>query len=190
MSSKAQSSSWDSPFKPISGSKFYLPGFPVWIVIVVLLPGAGAAPGVAPPLLLLQYEPLSAPSSSSPLLASLLALPQHVRPRGVLPVFWAKTKNRFLTISRAVKKRKLNFPHWHIRKFRRERVAKSYMTNSLLICIWLNICAFPHILEALPHFWLCNRSHLNFLIFEENFLSFLSVRRRWSWTADLNWWEV
>ncbi len=27
-------------------------------------------------------------------------------------------------------------------------VEKSYMTNSLLIGIWLNICAFPHILGS------------------------------------------
>ncbi len=31
--------------------------------------------------------------------------------------------------------------------------------------IWLNICAFPHILVKLPHIWLCNRSCLNFLMY-------------------------
>jgi hypothetical protein len=35
-----------------------------------------------------------------------------------------------------------------------------------------NICAFPYILGALPQIWLCTRSHLNFLIYEENFVFF------------------
>ncbi len=38
--------------------------------------------------------------------------------------------------------------------------------------------AFPHILgtpSGLPHIWLCTQSHLNFLIYEENFVFFLSV---------------
>ncbi len=29
------------------------------------------------------------------------------------------------------------------------------------------------IFRALPHIWLCNRSHLNFLIYEENFVFFV-----------------
>jgi hypothetical protein len=36
------------------------------------------------------------------------------------------------------------------------------------ICI--NICAFPHILEDLPHIWLFTRSQLNFLIYEDIFV--------------------
>ncbi len=43
--------------------------------------------------------------------------------------------------------------------------------------IWLNICVVRHILGSLPQFWLCNRSHLNFLICEENFVFFfISVK--------------
>ncbi len=50
-------------------------------------------------------------------------------------------------------------------------VAKSYMTNGLLIYGEI----FTHFLiyeEALPHIWLCNCCTLNFLIYEENFLFF------------------
>ncbi len=37
-----------------------------------------------------------------------------------------------------------------------------------------NICAFPRILGSPSSYtvWLCNRSHLNFLIYEENFIFF------------------
>ncbi len=49
-------------------------------------------------------------------------------------------------------------------------VAVMYMTNGLLF--WLNISAFPHILWSPSSYsiWLCNSSHLNFLIDEENFV--------------------
>jgi hypothetical protein len=46
-------------------------------------------------------------------------------------------------------KRKENFPHI---------VCKSYMTKCLLESLWLNICAFPHILES-------PRSTMNFIFF-------------------------
>jgi hypothetical protein len=46
-------------------------------------------------------------------------------------------------------------------------VAKSYMTKYLRI---------HHIFRgSSSHIWLCNRSHLNFLIYEDNFILFLSV---------------
>jgi hypothetical protein len=52
------------------------------------------------------------------------------------------------------------------------------MTNGLLIHIWGNICAFPHVLGSLPHIWLCNWTTLNFLIYVENFiLFFISVEK-------------
>ncbi len=53
-------------------------------------------------------------------------------------------------------------------------VAKSYMTNGLLIHIWGNICAFSHILGSPSSYciWLCNCSTLNFLIYEENLIFF------------------
>ncbi len=41
--------------------------------------------------------------------------------------------------------------------------------NGLLIYVWLNICAFPQILGSPRR---CNRSHLNFLMHEENCLFF------------------
>ncbi len=50
-------------------------------------------------------------------------------------------------------------------------VAKSYMTNGLLIYGEI----FAHFLifwEARPHIWLCNCSTLNFLICEENLIFF------------------
>ncbi len=53
-------------------------------------------------------------------------------------------------------------------------VAKSYMTNGLLIYDLI----FSHFLiykKALPHIWLCNRSTQNFTIFKEILFYFLSV---------------
>jgi hypothetical protein len=47
-----------------------------------------------------------------------------------------------------------------------------YMTNDLLI-YGENSCAFPHILEALPHIRLYTRSQLNYLVYEESFVYFL-----------------
>ncbi len=57
-------------------------------------------------------------------------------------------------------------------------VAKSDMTYRLLMHIWWNICAFPHILGSpSSYIWLCNCSILNFLIYEENLIFFfISVR--------------
>ncbi len=53
----------------------------------------------------------------------------------------------------------------------------------------LNICAFPHI-------WLCNRSHLNLLIYEEILFYFLSVYCMWEkftfyhlWSTILTCWS-
>jgi hypothetical protein len=56
----------------------------------------------------------------------------------------------------------------------------SYMTNGLLIYEWLNICSFPHTayLEALPH-TVYDFATAPFLIYEENFLFFLSVRHQY-----------
>jgi hypothetical protein len=54
----------------------------------------------------------------------------------------------------------------YVRKFRSDRVRSHIWLRPPHI--WLNICAFPHI-------WLCILSHLNFLIYAENFLSFLTV---------------
>jgi hypothetical protein len=53
-------------------------------------------------------------------------------------------------------------------------VAKSYMTNGLLSPhIWLNICAFSHIVGSPSSFMTMQpRSHLNFLFYEENFFFF------------------
>ncbi len=73
------------------------------------------------------------------------------------------------------------------KEIQKESDAKSYMANDLL---WLNICAFPHILGNLPHKWLCNRSHLNFLIYKKNFIFFIisvhykqfSITRFFSWS--------
>ncbi len=50
------------------------------------------------------------------------------------------------------------------------------MTNDLII-YGENICAFPHILGIPSYIWLCNRSHLNFLIYEENFIWFFISAR-------------
>jgi hypothetical protein len=56
-------------------------------------------------------------------------------------------------------------------------IAKSYtcITNGLFICIWLNICAFPHILGTLFLYMTLHGSILNFLIYEGNLFYFLSV---------------
>jgi hypothetical protein len=56
-------------------------------------------------------------------------------------------------------------------EIQKKSVAKPYMTNGLLIYGSL----FSHFLiysEALPHLRLCNPSHLNFRLYEENFLFF------------------
>ncbi len=62
-------------------------------------------------------------------------------------------------------------------------VAKSYMTKGLLIYGKI----FAHFLindEALPHIWLCNRSHLNFpYIWEENFVFFFNS----AYSLSLSW---
>ncbi len=50
-------------------------------------------------------------------------------------------------------------------------VAKSCMTNGLPICD-LIFALFLIYKKALPYIWLCNRFHLNFLIYEENFVIF------------------
>jgi hypothetical protein len=44
-------------------------------------------------------------------------------------------------------------------------VAKSYMTNCLLIHIWGNICAFPHILGSPSSYMTLQCSTLKFLIY-------------------------
>ncbi len=48
---------------------------------------------------------------------------------------------------------------------------KSYMTNDLLTSEQI-IAHFLIYQEALPHIWLFNSSHLNLLIYEENFILF------------------
>jgi hypothetical protein len=61
-------------------------------------------------------------------------------------------------------------------------VAKSYMTNGLLIYGEI----FAHFLiyeEALPHIWLSTCSTLNFLIYEENLIFFLISVRILVWKA-------
>jgi hypothetical protein len=59
-----------------------------------------------------------------------------------------------------------------IRKFRRDRLQCHIW---LTAHIWLNICAFHHILGSPSSYciWLCTRSHLNFLIYEVNFVFFV-----------------
>ncbi len=71
-------------------------------------------------------------------------------------------------------------------------VAKSYMTNSLLI--YGEIFAhFPIYEEALPHIWLCNCFTLNFLIYEDNFIFFfINVWKQWNpsyrgWKISCRW---
>ncbi len=54
-------------------------------------------------------------------------------------------------------------------------VAKSYMRKGFLIYEEMRKY-IPISKEAVSHIWLCNCSILNFHIFEENFLSFLSVQ--------------
>ncbi len=72
-------------------------------------------------------------------------------------------------------KKKIKFSSY-IRKLRRDR-----LQIHLLITASSNI--FEHYLiylKVLPHtricIWLCNRSHLNFLKFEENLIFFISVQ--------------
>ncbi len=66
------------------------------------------------------------------------------------------------------------------------------MTNGLLI--YGEIFAhFPIYQEALPHLWLSNCSNLNFLIYEENLIFFLSVLPLISWernTEDLFFYKI
>ena len=54
-------------------------------------------------------------------------------------------------------------------------VAKSYMRKSFLIYEEMRQY-FPKYEEAVSHMWLCNCSILNFLIYGENLILFLSVR--------------
>ncbi len=51
--------------------------------------------------------------------------------------------------------------------------AKSYMTNGLLI-YGEKFAHFFIYWEALPHIWICTRSHLNFLTYEKNLVFFFS----------------
>ncbi len=69
------------------------------------------------------------------------------------------------------KKLKIKFSSY-IRKFRGIR-CKVYMKNGLLIPYMVNylrISSWKPFLNA--HIWLCSRSHLNCLLYEENFVSF------------------
>ncbi len=59
-------------------------------------------------------------------------------------------------------------------------VAKSYMRKGFLIYEEKRKYLFLYE-EAVSHIWLCNCSLLNFLIYEENFLFFLSV-----WSLNFN----
>ncbi len=69
-------------------------------------------------------------------------------------------------------KKKTNFS-LYIRKFRMDRLQSNiWLKASSSPHIWLNICAFPHILGSLP-IRLCYRSHLNFLLYEGNFVFFV-----------------
>ncbi len=74
------------------------------------------------------------------------------------------------------KKRKFNFLFIY-KEIQTGAVAKSYMTNGLLMTKYLRISSYTYE-EALPHIWLCNRSHLNFLTYEENLLFFF-----YQWTV-------
>ncbi len=82
-------------------------------------------------------------------------------------------------------KRKIKFST-HIRKFRRERLqshlwlmASSYKTKYLRI--------FSYIRKPFLILWLRNRSYLNFLKYEENFLFFfISVDYGWTYRVPLH----
>ncbi len=55
-------------------------------------------------------------------------------------------------------------------------VAKSYMKKDFLI--YEEMRKFLVIYEeAVSHVWLCNRYRLNFLIYEENFISFFNSEK-------------
>jgi hypothetical protein len=59
-------------------------------------------------------------------------------------------------------------------------IAKSYVRKSLLIYEEMRKY-FPIYEEAVSHIWLCNRPRLNFLIYEENFISFfISAFEQWA----------
>jgi hypothetical protein len=54
--------------------------------------------------------------------------------------------------------------------------AKLYMTNGLLIyTVWLNICAFPHILGSPSSYMTLHPIPSDFLIKEENFVLFYFI---------------
>ncbi len=65
----------------------------------------------------------------------------------------------------AMMKKKTKFSTY-IRKSRRERLQSH---------IWLTASWYMTKILRISHILLCNRSHLNFLIFGENFISFLSL---------------
>jgi hypothetical protein len=60
------------------------------------------------------------------------------------------------------------------KKIQSGAVAQSYMRRAFLIYEEMRKY-FPMYEEAISRIWLCNRSILNFLIYEENLFSFLSV---------------
>jgi hypothetical protein len=66
----------------------------------------------------------------------------------------------FLHLRATLIKKKIRLSSY-IRKFRMEQL-QSHIWLTASSYIWWNICAFPHILESLPHIWLCNCSILNF----------------------------
>ncbi len=78
------------------------------------------------------------------------------------------TEGREVFVSTLIKK-KIEFSSY-IRKFRRELLQSLiWLTASSNMTKYLRISSY---LEALPHIWLCNRSRLNFLIYEENLIFF------------------
>jgi hypothetical protein len=71
------------------------------------------------------------------------------------------------------KKRKQNFPHI-IRKFRRDRLKVIY--DKRPPHIWLNICAFPHILGRPSSYMTSHPIHSEFPYLSGNFFFFISVK--------------
>ncbi len=66
--------------------------------------------------------------------------------------------------------KKLNKNFLIYKKIHKGGVAKSYMTNASSYMVkYLRIASY------IPLIWLCNRSHLNFLLYDDNFNFFLSV---------------
>ncbi len=75
-------------------------------------------------------------------------------------------------------KKKINFSSY-IRKFRRDSLQTHIWLRFISLIIYGYI--FAHFLtyqETLPHLWLFTWSHLNFLIYDENFVFF------YQWTRD------